>query len=74
MDAIADRVMPLQVAHNINSVRAEIRRLERQRVFVWEQWVFVLKLLALYNAEYGWVDAVRRMNTARRNAITEVWR
>lgn len=61
------------IAHNISKVRALIMRLEGERVFDWEAWVFILYILALYNAENGWRDAVRRMNTARKNAEQEVW-
>ena len=66
-------VRTVQLAHNIDDLRALVMRLENAPVFVWASWLGVLSVLALYNAENRWHDAVRRMNTARHNATSEVW-
>lgn len=68
-----DTSVKVELVTDIDDLRAEIMRLEEERVFVWQDWLRVLAVLALYNAETRWYDAVRRMNTARHNATSEIW-
>ena len=59
---------------SVDAVRAEVMRLEGERVWIQEDWLGMLSVLALYNAEARWYDAVRRMNTARHNAVAWIIR
>ena len=56
------------VLHNIDDVRAEIMMLEMSDTFDQEAWDRVLGELASQERPYALADAMRRMDTARRNA------
>lgn len=55
---------------NIDDVRTEIMRLENERVFDQRAWAAVLAQLS--NSPSRRQDAVRRMITAKQNAVTTV--
>lgn len=60
----------IQITSNIDDVRAEIMRLEGEKVFDQHAWANVLAQLS--NSPSRRQDAVRRMITARRNAMAIV--
>lgn len=74
MLALADKsvFVKVELISDIDDIRAEIMRLENERVWIQRDWARVL--LALYNAPTRRADAVRRMNTAHSNAVAVIWR
>ena len=56
------------VLHNIDEVRARIMWLEMAETFVQADWDEMLGALANLDRPYALADAMRRMDTARKNA------
>lgn len=60
----------MDLMHNIDTARDEIMRLENQEIFNQQEWAKVL--IALSGRPAARADAVRRMETAKLNAISFV--